>query len=271
MKNVIISLSLLFASLFLSCKKELPLIVENTGIPLLSKVIIDNQPSCEYLFNGANLISEVKSKIDFTRHEYNDKNQLVSTEYFVNFDLISRDALISETATRSKEWVSTDISNKCYAILYEYNSNELLIKATYSRPLAGSSEYSEFSYDVNNRISRQAIYWDNSETGYIDYSYDGKGNLVKGILYYLSSAGVAELSTTTQYEFDNEQNPFKSFSRLIVPGINTNLNNIVKETHTIHIKGVQGTEKVVVTQNSYEYNTEGYPITRNGNVRYEYK
>ena len=54
------------------------------------------------------------------------------------------------------------------------------------------------------------MYWENNETGYLEYSYDEKGNVLTVALYNLPSPGVAELITTTQYVYDNQQNPFKS-------------------------------------------------------------
>jgi hypothetical protein len=115
------------------------------------------------------------------------------------------------------------------------------------------------------------MYWENTATGYIEYSYDGKGNLIKEMLYNLPATGVAELITTTQYAFDNQPNPYRSSSRLMTPGISTNQNNIIKETYTIHLTAVQGPDNVQITETSYEYNGIGYPVTKNGNVSYVYE
>jgi hypothetical protein len=271
MKLKIISFCLLFVIVIFSCKKEDEAIVVNSNVTLLSKVLIDKQPYLEYIYTNANLISEEKSKFDFTKHSYNDKNQLVSTDYYGNYDILSSDIQVFEAAMNRKEWVTPANGIKGGTIRYEYNSNDQLIKTTYSRPLSGSSEYSEFSYDADGRISRQILYWENIKTGYTDYSYDSKGNLIRESLYNVPTTGVAELSTTTQYEFDNQQNPYKSFSGLEKPGINTNSNNIVKETYTINMSASQGAEKAQVTATSYAYNGKGYPVSKNSNVEYVYE
>jgi len=270
MKLKIISFCLLFVVIFISCKKEPPLNVENSGALLLSKVLIDNQPYNEYSYNSANLIIEEKSNFDFKMHHYNARNQVVSTDYYGNNDILNSDPNVFQTALSRDVMVTPDNGSKEGTFNYEYNDNEQLIKSTYSRTSFVNSEYSEFSYDVNNRISTQTLYWNNKETGYIDYTFDGKGNLIKENLYNLSATGVAELSTTTQYEFDNKQNPYQSFSKLMTPGINTNKNNIIKETYTIHLTANLGGDNVQVTQTSYTYNSKGYPITKNGNVEYVY-
>ena len=87
----------------------------------------------------------------------------------------------------------------------------------------------------------------------------------------IPSPGVVELITTTQYVYDNQQNPFKSFKQLMLPGINTNVNNISKETYTINSKNDQASDKIQITQNTYEYNANGFPVSKNGNVKYIYK
>jgi hypothetical protein len=90
------------------------------------------------------------------------------------------------------------------------------------------------------------------------------------MLYNLPSTGVAELITKTEYTFDSEQNPYKLFAKLMIPGINTNQNNIIRETYTIHLTAAQGSDNVQVTDNIYEYNAAGYPTSKNGNISYIY-
>ncbi len=271
MKFKIFSFCLVLVSIFISCKKEPLSIVANSNLALLSKVMSDNQSSYEYIYNSLNLITEEKSKFDFTLHHYNSNNQLVSSDFYGNDDILSNNLQIYQTAMNRADWVTLINGSKGGTITYEYNGNAQLVKTTYTRPSSTCSEYSLFSYDVNNRINRQMMYWETIETGYIDYSYDGKGNLITEALYNLPTTGVAELITTTQYAYDNQQNPFKSFRQLTIPGINTNVNNIIKETYTINSKTEQASNKIQITDNLYAYNANGYPISKNGNVTYVYK
>ena len=274
MELKIITFCLLFVTIFVSCKKEdlsKGLNTGNSNVPILSKVLVDNQSSYEYVYNDSNMISEVKSKFDFTINHYNNKGQLVTAEYYGNDNILSSNAEVSANALSSTTLVTSENGTKSGVITYEYNDNGQLTKTTYSLPSTTSSEYSGFTYDSNNRISRQTMYWANIETGYIDYSYDVKGNLIKEMLYNTPSTGVEELITTTSYNFDNENNPYKSSSKLLVPGINTNLNNIIKETYTIHFTPDQGSDDVQVIETSYQYNGLGYPVSKNGNVLYVYE
>jgi hypothetical protein len=273
----ITTLCLLFVTVFFSCKKDPILNTPTSGnpgstaIPVLSKVLINNLCSNEYVYNDSYLVSEEKSEFDYTMNHYNAKGQLISSEYYTNDDVLSSDAQISATAINSTALVTAVNGKKAGIITYEYNANSQLTKTTYSLPAATSSEYSDFSYDSYNRINRQTMYWADTETGYIDYSYDTKGNLILESLYNMPSTGVAELITSTSYAFDNSQNPFKFFSRLMVPGITTNQNNIIKETYTIHLTPDQGPDKIEVTETSYQYNALGYPATKNSNVSFVYE
>jgi hypothetical protein len=270
MKIKIISLSVLFVLIFVSCKKEELANVENSQVMFLSNILVDDQSYYQYAYNDSNLVSEESSKFDFTINHYNDKNQLVSSDYYWNNTILNSDVKMIETTLSQGQLITSANGTKGGTFKYEYDNNNKLTKVTCTRPSAGS-EYSVFSYDENSRIDKQDIYWNNVLTGYVEYQYDGRGNLIREILYDVSASGVAELGTATQYIFDNKQNPYKSFKSLHIPGIYTNRNNITKVIYMIHPDAGQGTEKIVVKENTYEYNINGYPVSKNGNIKYLYK
>lgn len=269
MKLKIITVSLLFITA-LSCRKENITIAENTDASLLTKIRITNQPFYEFIYNGANLVTAENSKYIFTLHRYNDNNQLLATDYYGDNALMSTDSLTAVRALNRKEWVTSANTPKGATLTYEYNVNGQLSGTTFSLPSGTNLEYTEFTYDDNNRIGKQTLYWGDKLSGYINFLYDANGNLIKETLYTVSSKGIAELSTTTQFEFDNYQNPFRSFSRLVAPGINTNRNNITKEIVTIHFKPGQGPDLVQTSVFSYIYNSNGYPIRKNSTLEYVY-
>lgn len=278
MRIKITTFCLLFVTIFFSCKKD-PTMNDgsitppagSTAVPKLLRVMVDNKCIDEYVYTDSDMVSELKSKFDYTLNHYNSKGQVITSEYYTNEDVLSSDATVSATAISSTALVTPANGKKGGIITYDYNANGQLIKTTYTLPASASSEYSEFSYDASNRINRQTMYWSGTATGYIDYSYDSKGNLVKETLYNIPSTGTVELVTTTSYNFDNNPNPYKKFSNLMIPGINTNANNIVKETYTIHIAPDQGTDKVQITECSYQYNMGGYPTTKDDNINFVYE
>ncbi|MBK7626042.1 MAG: hypothetical protein IPJ16_02370 [Bacteroidales bacterium] len=81
--------------------------------------------------------------------------------------------------------------------------------------------------------------------------------------------GSPVVSSTEQFEFDDKNNPYKAFKRLLQPGVYTNENNIIKKTLTLNIN-VAGVDKIQVTESTYEYNLQDYPIKK-GDVKFEYK
>jgi len=271
MKNSIITFCLILFALSVSCKKE-DLdggAIENPFIPKLSKILIDNESVKEYMYNDLGLIRQEQSKFDFTQHNYNDKGQLASSDIYVNDDILSSDLTIYEAAMNQENWVTPSGGSKSGIITYEYNSNGQLVKSLTTRPSVEVVEFSEFNYNAENRVSKQLMYWDNTATGYIDYTYDKNGNLETETLYNLSESGTAEIVTTTSYTYDNAPNPFKVSCKSVIPGLNTNPNNVIKETYTIH-SSIESTENVQIAENTYNYNALGYPISKNGNVTYAY-
>ena len=271
MKVKIISLIILLVSVSLSCKKEGVMIPDMVKVPLIKGVRAADQPQFEYIYNYARLVSEEKGKYSYTNYNYNEQNQLVTTDYYINRALLSSDQNLLESALNQQglmNLVSTELGG---TMRYEYNASGQLVKTVTLRPLEGTSEYSEYRYDDTDRIGREILYWDSNVLGYIDYIYDDRGNLISEALYSISSSGLAELNTTTQYEFDNKQNPFRSFQRLLSPGINTNPNNITKETYTIHQVQGEGSDIVQVTSISYVYSSLGFPVRKNGTVEYIYE
>jgi len=215
MKIRIITFCLILVAIFISCKKE-DLdggVNGNPYIPKLNRILIDNESFKEYLYTDSGLILQENSKYDFTQHHYNAAGQLTSSDFYVNDDILSTDLNIYETAMNQSTWVTPSSGKKSGVIAYEYNADGQLIKSTTTRPSLDFTEYSEFNYDAGNRVSKQIMYWENEATGYIEYSYDKKGNLSSEKLFNLTSAGDAELVTTTSYAYDNEPNPFTACSK----------------------------------------------------------
>lgn len=259
-----------FSLIFFSCEKDKQLIIENTDIPLISKVLIGGEIYMEYTYSDANLVTEEKSKFHYAKHTYNDRNQLITSDFYWDISIASSDSRVIEAAMNRKEWVSPENTPKSISHTFEYNSKQQLIRKSYIRPSANITDFMEFQYE-NDRIVRATGYYNNSISGYTDYLYDNNGNIIKQTKYFISSAGIAELSTTTEYEYDNMHNPYLSFKRLITPGIYTNPNNITKEICTLNFDVDPSIEKVQITENTYEYNDKGYPLKVNRLTEYVYK
>ncbi|MGB8490311.1 MAG: hypothetical protein WCE64_04580 [Bacteroidales bacterium] len=213
---------------------------------------------------------EEKNKFHYTKHTYNDINQLITSDFYWDMRIASSNSSVLEAAMNREEWVNPNNTSKSISHSLEYNGNGQLVRKSYIRPSVNTTNFVEFQYQ-NDRIIRATGYNNNSKSDYTDYNYDEKGNITKQTKYIISSVGIAELSTTTEYEYDNMHNPYQSFQRLTTLGVFTNPNNIVKETCTLNFDVDPSIEKVQITENSYEYNDKGYPIKVNGVTEYVYK
>jgi hypothetical protein len=270
MKIPTLFISILLIPAFLSCRKDDIEIPATSTTPLITRVKSADQPVNEYIYDGKNLVSTEKGIYNFITHSYNDLTQLVTSDYYSAEGMLSKDQQALEIALNRKGLLNFADSKIGATLKFEYNSSGQLVTTRYT-PVAGTGrEHSEFSYDINDRIARQKLFWDKKATGYIDFMYDGRGNLISEKVYSISSSGVEELNTTTHYEFDNYKNPYRSFYKLVTPGINTNPNNIIKETSIIHFKPGEGTDIVQVTTTAYTYNSKGYPV-RKGTLDYVYE
>jgi hypothetical protein len=275
MRMKVLSFCLFIVLILISCKKEeigtskISTGTENSYQAKINKVLVDNQSISEYIYNDSSLVVQEKCKYDYVQYHYNSKGQLATAQYYDNDDILSADPAVAQSAANSNVLVTASSGNKGGLITYTYNDNGQLARATYTRPAATSSEYSEFTYTAN-RITRQTMYWDNTATGYIDYQYDANGNMVSEALYDLPASGSPLLITKTKYSFDNQLNPYRTTSRSLVPGINTNLNNIIKEVYTIPSAASQSADNVQTTETTYEYNAMGFPISQNGTVTFVY-
>ncbi|MDO9040645.1 MAG: hypothetical protein Q7U65_04695, partial [Bacteroidota bacterium] len=58
--------------------------------------------------------------------------------------------------------------------------------------------------------------------------------------------------------------------KLLIPGRNTNPNNITKEMYTFYGEISGGVDSLTTTNHVYEYNGLGYPIKMDNNITFEY-
>jgi YD repeat-containing protein len=244
----------------LSCDKEEPGFSGDTA--LLKEVCFDLEKMYVYTYTSDNQLYEEKSKWHYTKYNYN-RGSLVASDHYLDQRVFSSSSTLSDSAFNRTDWVNPDNTEKYSTTFYEYENGKLV------RTL-NNLGFSTYSYDDNDRISRRTYYHNEEISGYHDYLYDKIGNLTEELHYIVAKSGGAELQTTTEYEFDNKHNPYRTFSSLMVPGLHTNINNIIKKTYTIHFEVDSSIEKVQVTENVYEYNEAGYPVLKNGNVEYRY-
>lgn len=246
-----------------SCNRDDSERVSYTGALLISQVLYDSELTYEYTYNDAKQIVEEKSKLHYTKNNY-QAGKLISTDYYIDPGMFSSSKYIVDSAVNRKEWVNPDNTEKNSTKTYFYDGNDRLVK---------SSDYlgiCEYNYDDRGRITRQTFCSDDGETGYIDFIYDDNNNVLEKLKYWILESGQTRLVTTTEYEYDNKINPYKAFYSLMLPGVYTNANNITREINTTYfeVDNTEGEERI--TENFYDYNAQGYPTRKNNNVEYRY-
>jgi YD repeat-containing protein len=263
MKKVYLLVFVVIMNIFPACEKEDNLFLYSNPTGLIHQVLYNSELAYEYTYNDANQVIEEKSRFTYTRHNYQD-GRLKSSDFYIDPRIYSSDSRMLEAAMNRKDWVSPANTDKNSTRIYFYDDSGTLIKT------GTHSNDSRFSYDDHGRIIRQTFYQDDIQSGYIDFFYDASGNISTRLHYGLLASGEAELKTTTEYEFDNKHNPWKAFSSLMLPGQNTNINNIIKETYTIHFEVDPFIDTIQITENSYRYNTLDYPVSKNDFETYVY-
>lgn len=248
---------------FVSCETLEPENFENTHPKLIYQVYHDSILTNEYTYNTDSQILEVKSKLQYTRHTY-DQGKLISTAYYVDPGMFSSSWDIVQQAHQRTEWVNASNTELSDTKTYAYAADGRLKKV--------STRLGEIAvqYDGSGRISRELFYHEAELNGYIQYAYDERGNVLSRVHFIVQASGEEVLQTTTEYQVDRQHNPYHAFRTLMMSGINTNPNNITRETYTIHFEVPGVSENVSITTNSYQYDDQGYPILKNESVRYVY-
>jgi len=270
MRKLPVTIIFISALAFASCEKNNQRNIENEGMELLSEIIDNGEVVHRYSYNTQNLPIEDRTRFTYTRHSYNNDNQLVKSEFYIDPGTYSSNSTVVQASMNRTEWVDPSNTEKSLTQELEYDSENRLVKKSYMRATASGPEYSTFTYE-NYRIIRSQSSWQGNPSAYTDYFYDASGNLIREERYNYWGGDLPELSTTTEYEFDDKNNPYYAFRHLVAPGRNTNPNNIVKQTYTIHFEVDPSVEKVSVITYAYEYNDKGYPVKVNGETEYVYR
>lgn len=262
-------LIILLGFVIISCEKEY-FSDESLNGSLLLKVLIDDEVNTEYTYNNSGLINEEKNKFHYSRHNYNNKNQLIQSDFYWDERIASSSSNILEEAMKRTDWVNPENTQKDSYFQFEYTKSGKLVKRMINRLNSDIQSYDILTWGEQDRIKRRTWYYENKESGFDNYFYDYNGNLIKQERYFVLESGEHKLQTTTEFEFDHFHNPYYTFRGLMIPGQNTNPNNIIKETYTLHFDVDGFIEPIQIKEYRYEYNQLGYPVKRDDSYVYVY-
>lgn len=202
-----------------------------------------------------------------------ENNQLITEFKYDSLNrLIQLNNYLADTISYS-EFYQYDSDNKLikrtfigFIETYEYDSFEKL-KSLVKYYNATDKEWRvDYQYD-NDRITKGITFYNGSETGYIDFKYDSKGNTIERTEYSDYSEQKGFIIEQYKLKYDNKINPVKNLA--IFPVDIFQKNNPVYFYHYMAIMSSYPSEYY----STYDYDTTGIPITEYRDSRtlyYEY-
>ena len=250
---------------FNSCEKEL--VYEDYQSNTLLRQIRGSEDYMQVMvYYNTGYIFEHLHRFSYSKFLYNQQNQLIKIEIAMSFDPLSCAIIPGTTFEEGSDPRKAKIGQY---IDYEYSDNgNLKTKNSYYINDGNNQlmNYSEYEYENEKVVKIKLFNPQDQLSQYYTYLYDSNGNVSKEEYYYIQDGAEAILQTRILYEYDDKNNPFIIFAVEGTPGINTNRNNITKQT-TINYY-TEGDQSYTV-ENSYEYNYLGYPVKAN-NFEYIY-
>ena len=244
---------------FNSCEKEL--IYEDYQSNILLRQVRGTEGDMEAItYYNTGYIFEHVQRFSYRKFLYNKQNKLIKIEIAQSFNPLSC-AIIP--GTNFEEGDDPRKAKVGEYIEYEYSDNgNLKTKNFYyindnNRQLMN---YAKLEYESDKVVKIKLFNPQDQLTHYYTYLYDSTGNVSEEEYYYIQDGADVKLQSRILYEYDDKNNPFNVFAVEGTPGINTNKNNITKQTTMSYYAEGEQSDTV---ENSYEYNDLGYPVMAN--------
>lgn len=240
-------LILIFISGMVSCKKEdVPANTSNPLLRIVSKTGTDSIIS-EFSFDGAGRLAQDKTfYIDASGTDV----QTLS---------IVRDA--SGKATRVVDAYAGS-SNSTAVRDYIYNGNKVR-HGLYSFDFLGIAVRDSIAYSYAARVSKVVHYYtldgsDPAIASFSEYTWDGKGNMIKELVYSTENLGDPQLVATVTYTYDTNVNPYYANDDALVEydlAQYISPNNVTR----IGVDAVDPSESFEIVT-TYEYGADKRPV-----------
>jgi hypothetical protein len=226
----------------------------------LTAVYFDGIKYYEFDYNTDGFLTAEKSKFSYHRFNYDRNLNKVSKEIYSDSRLTSSNYVTAQEAMNRSEWVNPQNTALTGTLDFEFDGENRLVKST---ELTG---YSEYDYDNNNRIKTRRMYHDGILSGTREYEYDIAGNVLVDNHYFVLEDGSKQLTSITEYEYDNMRNPFFNLKPDRFPVENINPNNITRKIYTVYDYPDAGLD----VSYTYNYNSLGLPTERSDGQSYRY-
>ena len=262
MKTKISYLIILVVSVLSACQKDEPTEVVIKGA--LARIKKGGMVFTEYAYLPSGQLRSARTISSYTKHTYDSGGKLERTESFEAPPEMLPPYGYSYDQTA---WIDPQKMKLVVLLHYQYNTLKRLESLTFKDEAFTILTLSKFSYNETGLIARQESL---NQNGYIDYAYDATGNLKKKSQYMIKPDGATHLLSTNEYEFDGMHNPFLFFKNTLIPGTESNVNNVIKETFIRYDSISSNVVQNTVEQHVYEYNEHGYPVKMDNEYTFEY-
>jgi hypothetical protein len=263
------SLIIIIFLCFSSCNKENPDTKDSNNSchnpSLLSQIKSGEGSIHELIYNSNCLVYESIERFSYKKYSYDNQKRLSKLERALLFDPTScyMPSNISETYIDPRKAKIMEYSE------FEYDSTGRLTRKLNYFINNGNNElvsYQTYEYNYNHVVKLNLFSPMGQLNQYNDYQYDENWNITIDNYYQVENIVDTTLRKHSVFEFDDKNNPLLIFASEGIPGIFTNKNNILKVTY---INYNSGGEYQNTIQNTYEYNSLGYPVKAN-NLIYSY-
>ncbi len=257
--------TIIFVLFFNSCEKE-PLYEDYQSNTLIRQIIAGEEDMQVLTYYNTGLIFEHVQRFSYRKFLYNKQNQLTKIEIALSFNPLSCAIIPGATFEDGDDPRKAEIGQY---MEFEYSDNGKIKSRKHYYIIDDNQQpmnYNQYEYNSGKVVKINVFNIQNQLTQYYTYLYDDTGNILKEEYYFIQDGADAKLQRRILYEYDNKHNPFIVFAVEGTPGINTNKNNITRQT-TINYYGEE--EESYTDEYSYEYNDLGYPVMVN-NLEYIY-
>lgn len=263
------SLIIIIFLCFCSCNKENPNNKDSFNSchnpSLISQIKSGENSIHELIYNSNCLVYESIERFSYKKYSYDNQKRLSKLERAFLLDPLScyMPSSINEAYTDPRKAKITEYSE------FEYDSTGRLTKKLNYFINNGNTEmvsYQTYEYNNNHVVKLNLFSPIGQLNQYNEYQYDENGNVSNDNYYQVEDNVDATLRKHSVFGFDDKNNPYLIFASEGIPGIFTNKNNILNVTFVTYNSGGEYQNTV---QNTYEYNSLGYPVKVN-NLIYSY-
>jgi hypothetical protein len=227
---------------------------------LIRQLVMSGTPSQAFTYNDNCQVYEYIEPYSYKKFSYNSLYQLIKVEQAQSINPLS---CVIGGADGGSFGDPRKAKITQYDVFEYSNSGNLYKRSNFyiNNDIAQLISYQIFHY-TNNLVDTIKIYNPNDiQNQFYAYTYDEKGNVIKES-YFIIRDNQNERIYANEYEFDDKSNPYQVLSGDGTPGINTNKNNIIKQTSIYYNSDSEYRNSVSYT---YDYNTLGNPVKINSN------